>query len=161
VVGLPARAARGRRWDGTQVDWRHAPEHYSAIWFHTDDQGDQEWPVTATVELSDDLAGGLYAVELTAGGDVDHLPLVVRRTSGPLLVVPPTLTFLAYAREHGDAPRWQEKCRELSTEFARANGFHSLYDLHADGSLVVLASLHRPLLGVTRPDHRFRYSECE
>ena len=168
VHGLPTRGVRGRRWNGSEHAWRHAPDQYAAIHFHTDDQGDQLWPVTATVKLPDNLPVGVYAIELSAGSDIDHLPVIVRRKQGEvasLLVLVPTLSYLAYASEccTDEALQefgWKSKCRELCAEFARANRYRSLYDRHADGSPVVLSSLHRPLLNV-RPDHKFRTSGCE
>lgn len=168
VVGLPTRGVRGRRWDGSQHEWRHAPDHYAAIHFHTDDQGDQQWPVAAHVRIPKELPAGVYAIELSAAGAVDHLPLIVRRVSGTpasLLVLLPSVSYLTYCFEHTPdelcAPLGATvKCRELSTEFARSNGYHSLYDTHLDGSPVLFASLHRPLLGF-RPGHRVRFSNCE
>ena len=168
VLGLPTRGVRGRRWHGSEHAWRHAPDQYAAIHFHTDDQGDQLWPVTATVKLPDNLPVGVYAIELSAGSDIDHLPVIVRRKHGevaPLLVLVPTLSYLAYASECCTDEAllefgWKIKCRELCAEFARANKYRSMYDKHADGSPVVLSSLHRPLLNV-RPDHKYRPFGCE
>jgi len=156
VAGMPTRAARGRHWDGSEHAWRHAVHQYAAIHFHTDDQGDQRWPVTATVDLPADLTTGVYAIALSAGGEVDYLPFVVRRKHGApasLLLVLPTLTYQAYALWH------LAETSELCMQFARANGYHSLYDTHADSSPVVLASLRRPLLNV-RPDHLFENLVC-
>jgi N,N-dimethylformamidase len=165
LVGLPTRAVKGRRWDGTQDDWRAAREHYAAIYFHTDDQGDQQWPVTAEVALPRDLPNGVYAIELSAGGDVDHLPIVVRRNNGqkaPLLVLLPSMTYLAYTAEHHTDEQllWPIRREETAAKFGRANDYHSLYDNHADGSPVVLCSLRRPLLCL-RPDHYLRFTGCE
>lgn len=169
VVGLPTRAVRGRRWDGSHKDWRYAPGQYAAIHFHADDQGDQGWPVSTTLDLPDGLPSGVYAAELTAGDGIDHLPIVVRSDASkqaPLILVLPTETYLAYALEHVDddiieqAHGWTVKCHDLAAEFARANGLHSLYDTHDDGSPVVFGSLRRPLLGI-RPDHKTRYRGFE
>jgi N,N-dimethylformamidase len=160
VVGLPTRGVRGRCWTGDEHDWRHAPEHYGAIHFHTDDQTDQQWPVTATVELPDDVNGGVYALELQAGEDVDRVPFIVRprQATAPLLVLLPTLTYLAYALHHlsylDALPSWMRVWPDLNASFARANGFHSWYDRHRDDSPVWLCSTRRPLLNM-RPDHRY------
>jgi N,N-dimethylformamidase len=165
VVGLPTRAVKGRLWDGSQDDWRAAPDQYAAVHFHTDDQSDQQWPVTAEVALAGDLPNGVYAIELSAGGTVDHLPIVVRRNNGqkaPLLVLLPSMTYLAYTAEHHTDEQllWSIKCEEIAAKFGRANDYHSMYDNHADGSPVVLCSLHRPLLCL-RPDHYLRFAGCE
>ena len=165
LVGLPTRAVKGRLWDGSQHDWRAAPDQYAAVHFHTDDQGDQQWPVTQEMALPAELPNGVYAIELSAGGTVDHLPIVVRRNNGqkaPLLVLLPSMTYLAYTAEHHTDEQllWPIKCEEIAAKFGRANDYHSMYDNHADGSPVVLCSLRRPLLCL-RPDHHLRFSGCE
>lgn len=40
IVNLPARAMTGHNWDGTEMDWRRAPDQYGAIHFHDDDIDD-------------------------------------------------------------------------------------------------------------------------
>lgn len=165
LIGLPTRAVKGRRWDGSQDDWRTAQDHYAAVYFHTDDQGDQQWPVTAEVTLPADLPNGAYAIELIAAGAIDHLPIVVRRNKGrqaPLLVLLPSMTYLAYTAEHhaDEQLLWPIKCEEVAAKFGRANDYHSMYDDHADGSPVVVCSLRRPLLCL-RPDHYLRFAGCE
>jgi N,N-dimethylformamidase beta subunit-like protein len=165
LVGLPTRAVTGRRWDGSQDDWRTAHDHYAAVYFHTDDQGDQQWPVTAEVTLPEDLPNGAYAIELSAGGTVDHFPIVVRRNDeqkAPLLVLLPSMAYLAYTAEHHTDEQllWPIKCEEVAAKFGRANDYHSMYDSHADGSPVVLCSVRRPLLCL-RPDHYLRFAGCE
>lgn len=165
LVGVPTRAVKGRHWDGSQDDWRTARDHYAAVYFHTDDQGDQQWPVTAEVTLPEGLPNGVYAIELTAGGATDHLPIVVRRNVGqkaPLLVLLPSMTYVAYTAEHhtDEQLNWPIKCEEIAAEFGRANDYHSMYDNHADGSPVVLSSVRRPLVCM-RPDHYLRITGCE
>jgi N,N-dimethylformamidase len=165
LIGLPTRAVKGRRWEGSQDDWRTAPDHYAAVHFHTDDQGDQQWPVTAEMSPPEDLPNGVYAIELSAGGALDHLPIVVRRNNeqtAPLLLLLPSMTYLAYTAEHHTDEQllWPIKCEEIAAKFGRANDYHSMYDNHADGSPVVLCSLRRPLLCL-RPDHYVRFAGCE
>src|SRR5262249_8774646 len=127
--------------------------------FHTDDQRDQEWPVTAAVELPADLPGGVYAFELHAGDAFDRLPFVVRSPGdpAPVLVVLPTLTYLAYATQHLshlDLPPELLQCHDVNATFAAANGYHSWYDEHLDGSWVKVSSIRRPMLNL-RPDHHY------
>jgi N,N-dimethylformamidase len=165
LIGLPTRGVKGRLWDGSQDDWRTARDHYAAVYFHTDDQGDQRWPATAEVALREDLPNGVYAIELSAGGALDHLPIVVRRNNGqkaPILVLLPSMTYLAYTAEHytDEQLLWPIKCEEIAAKFGRANDYHSMYDNHADGSPVVLCSQRRPLLCL-RPDHYLRFAGCE
>ncbi|MFN8080156.1 MAG: DUF6605 domain-containing protein [Kineosporiaceae bacterium] len=179
--GLPTRAVPGRWWDGSRLDPRSAAGHYGAVHLHRDDQGDQGWPETAVLTLPARLPSGVYALEITAEvtaavehattsapdagrAAVDRVPVVVRPAPGAsrarLAVLLPTLTYLAYALEHAAPPGLPELCAEDAAPFARANGLHSWYDRHADGSPVVFCSTHRPLIGF-RPDHAFRYTGCE
>ena len=43
TINLPARAMTGQNWDGTEMNWRHAPHQYGAIHFHDDDMIDARW----------------------------------------------------------------------------------------------------------------------
>ncbi|MBO0729663.1 MAG: hypothetical protein J2P57_10425 [Acidimicrobiaceae bacterium] len=163
----PARAVTGHRWDGTEQDFRRAPDHYAAIHFHADDLDDCRWAPTVTVDLPADLASGAYAVRARAAdGRVDRVPFFVRpRTPGrsPLLVLMPTASYLAYANDHpasdgqmaeavaGKTPVVLEG--DLLLHEHREWGM-SCYDLHADGSGVAYSTLLRPLLNM-RPTHRY------
>ncbi|MBN9623168.1 MAG: hypothetical protein J0H06_09465, partial [Actinobacteria bacterium] len=42
LVNRPEAAVTDHRWDGT-VDWTTRPEHYEAVFFHSDDLADAEW----------------------------------------------------------------------------------------------------------------------
>ena len=165
LVNAPTRNVPGRWWSGDIHDPRLAPEQYAAVHFHSDDQDGQGWQPVASLRLPDDLDSDVYGVELTLdSGGTDIVPFAVRRSPAQgrarLGVLLPTLTYLAYALEHAAPPDLPELVDEVSAPFARANGFHSWYDLHSDGSFVVFCSLNRPLLGI-RPDHRFRYTGAE
>lgn len=155
----PLRGVTGHDWDAAVLDWRFAEHGYGAVHFHSDDLSDCGWAPVLTVDLPEDLPTGCYAVELTAGGGVDRLPVFVlppsRQADAALLV--PTLSYLAYALDHLRQPFAPEDPAETAAPFARDNALHSLYDRHADGSGVATASLLRPLLGM-RDDHVFRYT---
>jgi len=37
LANFPARAMTGTQWDGSEMNWTHRPDHYTAIHFHEDD----------------------------------------------------------------------------------------------------------------------------
>jgi N,N-dimethylformamidase beta subunit-like, C-terminal len=155
---LPTRAVTGHDWTGEVLDWRHAERGYGAVHFHSDDLGDAGWEPVLTLDLPADLSSGCYAVELSTTDGADRLPFFVRaRERADMALLIPTLSYLAYALDHLLQPFMPEDPGEVAARFARDNRLHSLYDRHADGSGVCLASLRRPLLGM-RDDHVFRYT---
>ena len=82
TVNLPTRAMKGSRWTGEEMCWRHAPEHYGAIYFHDDDLYDCGWETDFSFEVPEDLKSGVYAVRLRAGEDEDMVPFFVRAALG-------------------------------------------------------------------------------
>ena len=165
LMNAPTRNVPGRWWSGDIHDPRLVPWQYAAVHFHSDDQDDQQWQPVAEVLLPEGLDSDVYGIELTlASGGTDVVPFAVRRAPSKgrarIGVLLPTLTYLAYALEHAAPAGLIEQADEIAAPFARANGFHSWYDLHDDGSFVIFCSLHRPLLGI-RPDHSFRYTGAE
>jgi N,N-dimethylformamidase len=158
-MNRPMRAVTGHNWDGTQHDFRHAPEQYAAIHFHRDDLGDCGWVPPLELELPDDLPSGVYAVRVRAGDAVDRIPFVVRPPSegptAPLLLVLPTNSYLAYANDHVaiDSPRVQMLMRRvpLVDPYEEYRDHHrelgsSLYEAHADGTGICYSTWRRPIL---------------
>ena len=156
LVNQPGRAVAGHRWSGDTLDFRSAPEQYSAIHFHDDDLEDAQWEPAFELRVPDDLPSGIHAFRLTAGNAVETLPFVVRPPRGvataPTLVLAPTLTYRAYANEHESwfdrargAPR-QGLGHRASAEdlYAARERLLSLYDRHSDGSGTTYVSLLRP-----------------
>jgi N,N-dimethylformamidase len=158
---LPLRAVTGHDWAGDVLDWRFAERGYGAVHFHSDDVGDAGWPVVAEIEVPLDLPSGCYAVELTSPEGVDRVPFFVRAAAcdrkAPLVLLVPTLSYLAYALDHLRQPHLPEQGHERAAHFARANRLHSLYDHHSDATGVATVSSLRPLFGM-RDDHIFRYT---
>lgn len=164
VHHLPTRGVPGPFWTGAGRDFRAAPAEFDAVHVHDDDVADAGWDTDLTWTVPDDLASGVYALKLTAGDDVDRIPVVVtpRRHVAPTLVVLPTWTYLAYANWrtyaeyeaerlgiYGENRGIDERDRWLVAhpEFGR-----SLYDVHADGSGVCYSSRLRPIVNL-RPDY--------
>ena len=106
TVNLPARAMKGSRWTGEEMCWRHAPEHYGAIYFHDDDLYDCGWETDFSFDVPEDFKSGVYAVRLRAGEDEDMVPFFVRAAPGrpqsSACVLIPTFTYIVYANSVRD-----------------------------------------------------------
>jgi N,N-dimethylformamidase beta subunit-like, C-terminal/Concanavalin A-like lectin/glucanases superfamily len=154
-VNGPLRAVTGHNWRGEVHDWRLVPDQYGAMHFHADAVDDLGWPASFAVDLPTTLPGGVYALEVEAGGAVDRIGFAVRRGRGEepaahaLLL--PTFTYLAYSCEV-DAPR-RAGSERPEDRWVAARGLRSLYDRYDDGGGVYEASLRRPLTQL-RPDYR-------
>lgn len=158
----PTRAVTGPAWTGKVHHWADSPAQWNAIHFHHDDLEDAEWPVATTVQLARELPAGLYAARLRTERHSDLVPFVVRGRAGarrsPVRLLLPTMTYLAYANEPIFAPHVPLH-RGWWDEWADHLGLLSLYNWHADGSGVSLASARRPLLNM-RPDYRYWLTGC-
>ena len=163
----PMRGATGHDWDGTEVDWRRAPEQYGAIHFHDDDLDDAGWEESFRWRIPEDTPSGVYAAHLRAGGEDDYVPFVVRpRTGAPtarIAVLLPTFSYLAYANEHllaGEAGEilaaidgWEiDYPKQPQDVYSLGNRLLSMYDRHSDGSGVCYSSYRRPLMNM-RPKY--------
>ena len=161
TVNLPTRAMKGWRWDGSEYNWVHKPEHYGAIHFHDDDLYDCGWETDFTFDVPPDLASGLYCAHLTQNGAEDWVPFVVRPPRGQhradLALLLPTASYWAYANTHLGL-EWVEG-ENVRGIFAPINStvlfLHehpeygcSLYDRHTDGSGVCYSSRLRPILNM-------------
>ncbi len=163
LVNAPTRAMTGHRFTGRWLDPRGAPAEYAAAHFHADDLDDARWPASATLRLPADLRSGVYAIRLTAGDEVDHVPLCVphdrrggARPRHRVAFLLPTLTHVAYANARGSTlatPGFTPTDDALHTLFDRHPEWgSSLYDVHADGSGVSVSTARRPLASL-RPSH--------
>jgi N,N-dimethylformamidase len=172
AVNLPTRAVTGPYWDGTEVDYRLAPEHYDAIHFHDDDLEDAGWEPDLEWKIPRETPSGVYAFHLSAGDSEYFAPFVVApdlRVPRPeLAVLLPTLTYLAYGNEryydvsYVDWAKHTSRPLRLTAEdrhLASSRGFApSLYDTHSDGSGVCYASRLRPILNLG-PQYRSYWND--
>ncbi|MDI6104315.1 hypothetical protein QLQ12_37555 [Actinoplanes sp. NEAU-A12] len=153
----PTRAVTGPHWTGETHHWPDAPGQWDAIHFHRDDLEDAGWPVATTFALGADLPTGVYGIRLKGERNDDVVPFVVGSAHGArkpeVRVLLPTMTYLAYANEPIFEPHVPLH-RGWWDDWAERLGLLSLYNWHADGSGVSLASTRRPLLNM-RPDHRY------
>ncbi len=163
TINMPARAMTGVHWDGSEMCWRHAPEHYAAIHFHENDIYDFGWETDFSFTIPEDLPSGVYAARVSCNGHEDALPFFVlppkHRRSADLCVLVSTFTYIVYGNHARPdyTPDWQ-------TTFAAWNCYPhnpaahtdyglSTYNYHKDGSGICHASHRRPLFNL-KPGYR-------
>lgn len=165
IVQMPARAMTGHNWDGTEMNWRHAPDQYGAIYFHDDDIIDAAWETDFSFAVPKTVRSGLYAMRLKSGSHEEYVPFAVRpprgKATAKAVYLLPTASYLAYANETmaTDAPLAQLLTGKLST-LSPQNVFlnqrreygASCYDSHSDGSGICYSSRMRPVLNM-RPKY--------
>jgi N,N-dimethylformamidase len=172
TTNLPERAVVGVRWDGTQFDWRTAPTHYSAMYFHDSAMIDSGWATDFEFRVPPGLGSGIYAAKLRHGPSEDYIVFYVvppkSATKPKVALVLPTYTYLAYANAIGvsyytrkketvDAAghpavvneEWMPITSEEKTavEFLWSHFFDfgmGVYRFHSDGAPVRHASLRIP-----------------
>jgi N,N-dimethylformamidase len=158
LVNLPNRGVRGAGWDGSEMDWKHAPGHYGAIHFHSDDLYDAGWETDFSVVIPEGLKSGVYGVRLRGGGHQDIMPLFVLPPRGvvtaKIAYLAATFTYQAYAnhqRFNLDAP-FRERVAAWGAspnnpqDHPEYGG--STYNRHPDGTGISLSSLRRPVLNL-------------
>lgn len=156
LVNLPARAVCGSRWTGREHCWRHAPEDYAAIHFHSDDLADAGWETDFTVEVPPDMKSGAYGVRLRADGHEDIIPFYVvpprGTTAAPVAFLASTFTFQVYANYNrfnydDDYKARQEAWNAYPYHPSEHHDFgHSTYNFHPDGSGICYSTRLRPIV---------------
>jgi N,N-dimethylformamidase len=143
---LPKRAVTGHNWDGSEMDFKRAPEHYGVIHFHDDDLDDAGWTRSFEYTVPNDLKSGIYAARLRAAEDEDYIPFYVRSVAGTatseVAFLVPTFSYLAYANGFG----------------VGGKQLLSLYDKHSDGSGVTYSSRLLPILNM-RPERSGKWGD--
>ncbi|MCU1660227.1 MAG: hypothetical protein JWR58_292 [Pseudonocardia sp.] len=168
LVNSPARAMTGVHWQGDEQNWIHAPQQYSAVYFHDDDLDDARWPTAAVIELPEDLPTGVYGVRVREvdADESDHCEMVTvivvprkPRAGVQTLVVLPTYTYIAYANLLGNGDDTDYiKAGLAEGDVVPHAGMQrlartpviggSLYDVHNDGSGRCYSSPRRPILNL-------------
>src|SRR3546814_18279632 len=64
LVNTPLRAVRSSRWSGLNLDWRHAPDEYAAMYFHADALTECGWQVGISVRIPPGTKSGVYGLEV-------------------------------------------------------------------------------------------------
>jgi N,N-dimethylformamidase len=170
AINMPMRAVTGHNWTSTEFDFKRAPQQYGAIYFHEDDLDDAGWEVDFEWTVPDGLRSGVYAARLRAGDDSkqeDHIPFFVRPRKGtasaPILVLAPTMTYLAYANdrlrtfsEDIEGVGEREVTRHPLDDYLAEHPEYaaSIYDVHSDNSGYCYSSRRRPIITM-RPRYRY------
>ncbi len=170
---LPARAMTGHNWDGSELNWRNAPQHYGAIHFHDDDMADAGWATDFAFTVPDGLKSGCYAAFLTSEEAHFEIPFFVRprkgKASAEIVYLASTATYTVYCNNIG-------RFRSVMTEVLHGRltildavdllliehpelGF-STYDRHRDGSGICYSSRLRPATNI-RPTGRLWNYCCD
>ena len=93
---------KGHLWDGSELCWRHNPNHYGAIHFHDDDVYDFSWDTDLEWTIPVCIPSGVYIIRLrNENGDEDALPLFIcppknDRMTKKLCILIPTFTYGEY-----------------------------------------------------------------
>ncbi len=157
LINAPLRAVTGMRWTGEEMCWRHLPEHYGAIRFHTDDLADCRWPESLRLPIPGDCAPGIYGARLRAQGAEDIVPFVVRSPQHShkprIAFLMPTFTYMAYANVsfgHSAKPEYKDRVARWGANRVHADDHpefgRSMYNQHGDGSGIAMSSRLRPIL---------------
>jgi N,N-dimethylformamidase len=160
-INLPMRAATGRKWRGRTTNPSLAPHEYSAIWFHDDDLEDARWEPSLEFCIPEDLPSAVYAVRVATDKGEDEIPFFVRptrgRTTADVVVVIPTLSYLAYGNEHASwanpipsTPGLDQILDAVGERdrYVAEQRLKSIYERHTDGSGVAYSSRLRPILNM-------------
>ena len=166
TVNLPARAVTGHNWDGSEMNWRHAPHQYGAIHFHDDDIVDARWHTDFAFTVPAGLRSGCFAAVLEAAEARWHVPFFVRPKIGQptadIVYLASTATYTVYCNNIG---RFRSTAAEVY--HGRVTVMDavdimllkhpemglSTYDRHSDGSGVFYSSRLRPASNI-RPTGR-------
>lgn len=156
LFNLPTRAVRSSGWNGEQMDWKVAPEHYAAIFFHEDDLLDCNWETSVTLTIPEHIPSGVYGLVVRNSEGSDTIPFYVTPARGQararILYLASTLTYQAYANHaRGNyAGDLAERVRSWGAyphnpDVVTAFGA-STYNRHIDGAGIHLSSRLRPML---------------
>lgn len=171
VVNQPARAMKGRSWNGAVHDWRQAPEQYGAIHFHDDDIDDAGWETDFAFAVPRGLKSGVYAARLRGGGEETYVPFFVRPApnakKAPVVFLAPTATYTVYCNNKARFfSSGTELIRGRVLDFDRADlqllhhplGL-STYCVHGDGSGVCYGTRLRPVTNFRPKGRLWNFSE--
>ncbi len=158
----------GQNWDGTEMNWRHAPHQYGAIHFHDDDMIDARWETDFSFTVPNDLTQRLSMRRCwtPAGRNSRSRSSYARpkaRPTADIVYLASSATYTVYCNNIG-------RIRSVMTEAVQGRltvidaidilllehpelGF-STYDRHRDGSGICYSSRLRPATNI-RPTGRF------
>ena len=162
LVNAPTRAVCGSKWDASELNWRHEPDHYAAIHFHDDDIYDFDWETSFSFTIPNDMLSGIYVMRITCGDHEDAMPFFVCPPKGirraKLCVLVSTFTYAIYGNHARPdyVPAWQERIKEWGAYPHNPAAYPqyglSTYNNHSDGAGICHASHKRPLFNL-RPGY--------
>tara|TARA_B100001996_G_scaffold110167_1_gene83344 strand:+ start:187 stop:2325 length:2139 start_codon:yes stop_codon:yes gene_type:complete len=170
TINFPTRGVTGSKWDGSEMSWKHCPEHYTAIHFHEDDIYDFEWETSFTFKVPKGIPSGIYVMRISCEKYEDNIPFFVcppkKQVTSNLCVIIPTFTYTVYGNharpDYNDS--WQEKIKKWNAYPYNPSSFKSYglstYNFHSDGSGICHASYLRPLLNLKVGYLTFGASDC-
>lgn len=156
LINLPMRAVRSSSWSGRTMDWKHAPQEYAAMAFHSDDLSDCQWETTISLKIPSNIPSGVYGLRIDNGAGSDTIPFYIL-PGGDLprkriVFLAPTFTYMAYANHaRGNfAGQLEARGKEWGAypnnpDVIGAYGY-STYNCHPDGTGVTLSSRLRPMM---------------
>ena len=156
LINLPTRAMTGAAWTGDERNWKHAPHHYAAVYFHDDDLHDCGWEDDFAFVVPKEVKSGVYGIRLSCGTHSDIIPFFVRpelgKPTAKVCYLASTFTYQVYSN-FARVP-FNEPFRKRVADW-KASALHpsehkdyglSTYDSHRDGSGVAYSSRLRPLM---------------
>ena len=157
LVNYPARGMTGSNWTAREMCWRHAPEEYGAIHFHSDDLYDAGWETSLSWTVPEGLPSGSYGLVIADGeGNEDTIPFFVRPPAGKrtadVCILVSTVTYAIYGNHARPdfRPEWRDHIAAWGAYPHNAKDHPELglstYNVHRDGSGICHASHLRPLL---------------
>ena len=156
LVNLPTRGMTGSRWTGALHRWTEAPAQWACIHFHDDDLGDAGWPESIAVVVPEGWRSGVYALHLEAGGARDNIVFYVRAleagSQARVAFLAPTFSYTVYGQFQREGKQAEIAARAAAwgalphaPDGNPAYGV-SPYNLHSDGSGVVMSTMRRPMI---------------
>lgn len=170
LFNYPTRAVKSSIWDGSEMNWNHRPEHYSAIHFHEDDIYDFGWETDLSFQIPEKMDSGIYLMRIECDGNKDAIPFFVcpprGKRNADLCILISTFTYTVYGNHARPdySESWQERIKEWGAYPYNAAEYKeyglSTYNFHSDGSGICYGSFKRPLFNL-RPGYiTFGDSNC-
>ena len=162
LENFPTRAVTSSKWDGSEMNWQHNPEHYAAIHFHDDDIYDFEWDTDFKFKIPKNMPSGIYVMRIEGEGYQDAIPFFVapkiNKTKSKICVLISTFTYSIYGNharvDYKDS--WQNRIKEWNAYPYNPVNYKeyglSTYNYHTDGAGICHASHRRPLFNL-RPGY--------
>jgi len=162
LKNFPTRAVTSSKWDGSEMNWQHKPDHYSAIHFHNDDIYDFKWDTDFKFKIPNNMPSGIYVMKIEGEGYEDSMPFFlapkIKKIKNKICILISTFTYSIYGNharvdfEENWLKRIKEWCAYPYNPVKFKEYGLSTYNYHSDGSGICHASHRRPLFNL-RPGY--------